>query len=361
MNVMKKVTFVIHTFQRPHFLIRLVRYFDSVAALRGARIILADGTSEADAVSFDEWLAANPVGLDLIVMRYAGTTLMERLGLVLEKVGTPYVVLGADDDFYFFDWIDDAVATIERGDGIGVVYGDFIQFELGGFIPTGDAVKFGMPRFENPPFAWLEADSMAERLSELAEKKLGLATAGWYSLQRTELLATIVDYGRKFDLVPLMFERFLVVAQASATKTRMLRRVIGARQVELFLYRAPFRYRGNEHRVAALIACCVAYLVEQCEVEEDEARALTHNVLKAEIALMKAADRKKTLRSAAQSLPFLRSLWRKIRPIQEEHLLRDERLPPILNVDLFKREQAIITNVVTPMRTSSTANTRVDN
>ena len=343
---MDRITFIIHTYNRPHFLIRLVRYFDSVAAMRGAVVIIADGSSDEDAAPFDEWLAAHPVGFDLTVRRHPGTTLMERLGLALETIDTPYVILGADDDLYFFDWIETAVGMMDAEADLGVVFGDFMLFELDGFIPYSDAVRFDMPTLENPPLAWLEGASAAERLAELGRQRLGLASAGWYALQRTELLATIVSYGRRFQLEPLMFERFLVVAQAASAKTRMLPRLLGARQVDPGLYRAPFQQRGNEARIAALTEGCAAYLVAEAGFNETDARQMTQSVLFAELNLMQTADRKRHLRSFARVVPFVRTIWRWLKPVTIVDLLRDERLPPSPDADDFKSQQAIVEGVI---------------
>lgn len=348
LDTLNRLTFIIHTYNRPHFLIRLMRYFDSVAAMRGADIIIADGSSDEDAAPSDEWLAANPVGFDLSVGRHPGSTLMERLGLALESAETPYVILGADDDFYMVDWIETAVSMMDADPELGVVYGQVMLFALAGFSPYGTVVKFDMPLFENPPIPWLEDDAPADRLRELGRNKRGIASPGWYAVHRTDLLKRIIAYGRRFGLEPLMFERFVAITQAASGKMRMIDELALARQVDPHLYRAPFEYRGNLASIAALIDCCAAYLVEQAGFSENDARSLTETALGAEIELMKLADRKRHVRAVAERLPVLRKIWRKLRPVPTLHLTRDARLPAAPDANLFMREQEIVRSALNP-------------
>lgn len=346
MSAIDRVTFIIHTYDRPEFLIRLVRYFDSIDALLGVRVIIADGSDDDQAEPFDRWLAGHQPRFDLSLERHPRTTIMDRLGIILAMVDTPYVILGADDDLYFFDWIGSALEVLDAEPDVGVIFGDFMLFQLAAFEPYGRDVSFNIPKFENPPPAWLEDDTPVQRLNELASKRLGFATAGWYAIQRQDLLSTIVGFGQRFKLEPLMFERFLVLAQAAATKTRMLVRLLGARQVDPNCHRPPFQLRGNEAHVEALVTCCIAFLVEQSGFAESEARALTNGVLSAEVGMMELAYRKRHARALARSIPLLRTIWRRLRPVKTVHLVRDRRLPPSPNINNFLWQQLVVERVV---------------
>lgn len=339
---MDRITFIIHTYNRPHFLIRLVRYFDKVAAMRSAHVVIADGSSDADAAPFDEWLAAHPVGFDLTVRRHPGTTLMERLGLALETIDTPYVILGADDDLYFFDWIETAIAMMDAEADLGVVFGQFMTFRLEEFVPYGLDVAFDVPKLENPPIAWLEADSAEDRFTELSRHRLGLSSPGWYALQRTPLLAAIVTCGRRFHLEAMMFEKFMVVAQAASGKTRMLDQLFIARQTDPALNRSPFGHKENRGRVEALVECSLAYLAEATGLPTERAKEIIDTVLGPEIALMQKADRKRHLRAVANRFPVLRRLWSGVQRMPAINMQRDRRLPATPDVATFAREQRIV-------------------
>jgi hypothetical protein len=291
-----------------------------------------------------EGAAADP---SLRVMRYPShIPLYQRLHQVIGTVETRYVILAADDDLYFFDWIDEAVAILERNPGFGVVYGHYCVFALDGFVPYGSDVSVFYPPLENPPFPFLEGETPRERIGEAARSPLGLATTGWYALQRAELLSTVLDYGVRHNLQPLLFEKFMIVAQAAATKTRMLDRLIIARQQEASADRPPAGLRGNEGNVEALRSCCVDYLHGVVGLTQAEAEELADTALEPELKLMRDADRKRYLRAAARYLPALRRFWRRMRPVPVGAASRDPHLPAIPALGAFRQEENSIAALV---------------
>jgi hypothetical protein len=196
------------------------------------------------------------------------------------------------------------VAFLESRPEFGVVCGQYCEFTLDASTPYGRSLAVSCPTLENPPFPYLEDETPQARVTQIARSPLGLATTGWYALQRTDLLATILDYGVRYRPEPLLFEKFMIVAQG-ATKTRMLDLLIIACQQQASADRPPVGLRGHEGNVEALRRCCVNYLHEVVGLTQAEAEELAQTALEPELKLMRDADRKRHLRAAARYLPAL--------------------------------------------------------
>src|SRR5688500_7683769 len=96
------VTVVVHTYNRPHFLYRLLRYYSGSDAFSRMKIIIADGGSDESWGTFERITSERPLPLELAIHRYPPDLfLYKRLRSVINHVETPYLILAADDDFYF--------------------------------------------------------------------------------------------------------------------------------------------------------------------------------------------------------------------------------------------------------------------
>lgn len=203
-----KITILIHTKNRPAFLLRLLDYYnEKIGSLRVFLIIL-DGSDEENYLTISDQIKTKKYQLNINFLHHdSQVSLTLRLAEALPLISTPYVLLAADDDFYFFDWLEPAVELLDSDLSYGVVHGYAIQFELESYIPYGNLVKLGYKK-PNPPIRWLEDENPFDRLKELG--KSNWATTGWYALQRTEILSTIVNIANKNELVDYHFERLLI-------------------------------------------------------------------------------------------------------------------------------------------------------
>lgn len=166
--------------------------------------------------------------------------LYRRLGRGLDAVTSPYVILAADDDLYFFDWIKRGVALLDADPSFGIVYGHTMRFALDDFVPYASSVRCFVNPIENPPERWLEAGTARQRLVDVSDTASDLATTGWYAMQRTDQLREIIGLALRRGLNNPMFEKFLIFAQAALGKTRRLDEIFLARQMDVGPPRPPF-------------------------------------------------------------------------------------------------------------------------
>ena len=347
------VTLIVHSYNRPDLLFRLLRYYSRCPELADVEIIVADGSREAERREFLRRMSAAGISLDYRMMPFPPELpLHHRIEAVLAVVTRPLLLLAADDDFYLFDWLVEAIDYLARHPDTGIAYGQYLTFSLGGFRAFSDRILFAAPVSERPPIPWQEQPSGAERLSEIARLDGGLTTLGWYALQRTDLFKRMVAMASGYDLPMLLFEKFLVVAQAAATKAHMIDRLFIARQSDVDPDRdppsAPFGLRENRAAVERLKACCAEWLTVECEIVD--AQGLIDEVLAAELRSMRDADRKRFARALAGRWPMLNRLRRR-NPVSADPdrlAVRDHRLMQPRPVRDFKPYTAMIAREVLP-------------
>lgn len=343
---LEKVTFLLHTSNRPDFLLRTLDHFDRMVGDQDPRLMILDASDDARFGRFQAGLAQRDRVISFQLLRASRSVpLHPRIAEALERVSTPYVVLAADDDLYFFDWLERGVGLLDSDPSFGAVYGHTLWFELEEFAPYGANPIFYTKPVENPPERWLEGQTPKQRLHDVADTRSDLATTGWYALQRTDHLREIVDLGARHGLPDRFFEKFLVLAQAALTKTRRADEVFVARQVAKGPPRPPYSYRELATEFGKLRSACRELLLRLGFDESSTAETIDY-VYRNEIALMKRADAKRPLRQAANALPILRSVWKKLVPNYHAPYPRDERLPAPPPVDKCRREIEIVERVV---------------
>jgi glycosyltransferase domain-containing protein len=99
----EKVTLIIPTHNRHHYLSRILRYY--LEEQKVVNIIVADSSPDA----FVGKVSSNVKYLHTPGMEYC-----DRMDLVLSMISTPYVFICADDDFIFLDAIEDGINTLEQ-------------------------------------------------------------------------------------------------------------------------------------------------------------------------------------------------------------------------------------------------------
>ena len=226
------IAFLLHTRNRPEFLLRTLDYLDQLNANSSRRVIVLDA-SDADKWAIIDEAVGRRHFVSQIECRHAdpSTPLRVRLAQAFDGLATPYVAFAADDDFYLPDWFAEAIAEFERDGDIGTVHGHVIFFSLPAYEPYGPLQHYFVHPRELPPVSWLEADSAAERIASVTDGSHEPSVPGWYALQRTDHLRTILDHAVRIDLPDAYLEYWLVFYQAVLGKTRLLDRIILARQV----------------------------------------------------------------------------------------------------------------------------------
>ena len=168
MSFLDKITIVLHTKNRPWFLMRAIDYYSKEISSNGLQVIILDASNVGNWSVIAEEIRIRKYSPALRVLHHSPSCMLStRLAEALTVISTPYVLLAADDDLYFFDWLESAVDLLDSDGSYGIVYGHTLGFELERFKPYGDKVKVFIANKRNPPARWLEGSTPLERLGEL--------------------------------------------------------------------------------------------------------------------------------------------------------------------------------------------------
>ena len=301
-----KVTILIHTKNRPWFLLRLLNYYNETIGSVGINVIILDGSDHERFSIISEELNRRKYSLRTRVLHHSqSSSFSYRMAAALPLISTPYVLLAADDDFYFFDWLKPAVDLLDRDSSYGIVYGHTLRFELECYEPCGKLVRFTFSR-PNPPARWLEGHTPAERLIELGRSEW--ATMGWYALQRTEILSIIVNNAKEYHLDGYHFEKFLIFCQTALSKTRMLDYIYLARQINNDEKRPPNSFKVERGSLKNLMDASASILSQYKNLDMESSISMVEHVFRAEISQLKKNDSRRYLRAVGDRFPYLRKL-----------------------------------------------------
>lgn len=348
-----RVTVLVHTADRPMFVRRLLRYYDTVAALRTARVMIADGSAAPHAAATRQAVAE--ATLPVTLHQFApDIPLARRLRQAVDRVDTEYVMLAADDDLYFFDWLEVGLPWLDAHPECEVVVGDYLLFALPGYGVFGDAVTVREPEPGVVPIPFLDGPSPEERIAEHARSPVGLQTVGWYALQRTATLCGILRHAAEFDLPVLFFERFYTMVQACAGTAHFTKEIFIARQANVGagwrqMPVEPLGYARNRAPVARLVACTTAYLTDTLGFTADRAALLVEQAYRHEFAMMRQADRRRVPRRLLNRVLPLRRLVDRVRLRLRPPPPRDERLPRRADRAEVAGKRAIIERACAPL------------
>lgn len=328
---LSQVTILVLTANRPEQLYRLFRYYAAIPSMKYCKIIVADGSNSENSRKFEEMMHSASFKISYDLRNYAADmSFPQRLREAFAAVSTPYVMLAADDDFYFPDWICNVIGEFDRRSDVNAMIGNYLVFGLNRFAAFSDAVNIvdgGPERFAIP---WLEGDTADARIGELAANPHGIQTIAWYALHRTEVLARILDHSRNYDLPLLLFERFFTVAQAASGKTHFTPAIFLARQADAnpadHVWRSePMSMAKQQQDVAKLKACTRTFLTDVLEYDDARSAELTETAYANQIRMMKQADNRHMVRRIVNRLGIRRWLTvvRHTKPPQP----RDFRLP----------------------------------
>lgn len=328
---LSRVTIMVHTANRPDQLYRLLRFYAAVPGVEACTILIADGSNSDNIARFDALMRSAPFDLNYVLSRFSpDISFPERLRRACSSVTTDYVMLAADDDFYFLDWVRSAVEDLARRSDTTAIVGNYLIFGLNSFTAFSDTVSIADGAPERFAIPWLDGDTAEARIGELGANSHGIQTIAWYALHRTETLTRIFDHGADYDLPVLLFERFFTVAQAASGKTHFSPDIFLARQTDANpadrSWRAePMGLTAQQHGVARLEACAQAFLSEVLGYDSAQSAAMVATAYANEIRMMRQADGRRLLRRIVNRLGVRRWLdaFRQAKPPQN----RDPRLP----------------------------------
>lgn len=136
-QALSRLTVIIPSYERPHYLGRALRYWSGC----GARVLVLDG-------SRSPFLHRDPRRFlrgDNVTYLHRPVRLAERLALAGEMLDTPYAVLAGDDEFHLASGLSAAIAALDADPALVACCGRVARFALGPrFRPMGAP---GYPRF----------------------------------------------------------------------------------------------------------------------------------------------------------------------------------------------------------------------
>lgn len=339
-----RVTLLFHTRNRVSFLIRALRHYDRTSGGMGLEVVISDGSTLESHVTLKEYLARTELAVPVHLMPHAESVgFVQRISDALAAVRTPYVMLAADDDLYFPEWINDAIAELNRDATVGVLYGHTVRFELESFVPYGRIGRLEVAEYRNPPLRWLEDGDVEARLSSLGLSNW--ATVGWYALQRTDALRIVVENAVRHQLDAVFFERYLTFCQVSNARVRKRNSTYLARQVNPDERREPLSFRNSRQLVEACLRASHEYLAVHCGVSSANAWDLVNSTYAGEIAMYRRADRFQCARRALDAMPVLRSV--RSRLTVATPYVQDARLPPLPSNDGLAAERTLLDEATT--------------
>jgi glycosyltransferase domain-containing protein len=265
-----RLTLVIPTYNRPHYLHRLI---DTYQALHlKSPILVADSSPQPFAPT-------DPLGGLPIQFRQfpPDTGYLNKLISALSTVKTPYVALLADDDFYLPSALVEAVSFLDDHPSYSGAGGRSYRFVL----PPHATHGHGLTQWKSYPQHGAEEEDVGQRL---AAHFRNYAT-NWYSVQRTESLQATFSKNLEIQedlyLVELLTSASLLVRG----KFKCLDRVFLLRendapksyvQSNLFT-RATHLWNGELQR--AYTAILSTLLVDQHGFSEENARRMARETL----------------------------------------------------------------------------------
>lgn len=206
------LTIVVPTRRRGAFVGRLLRYWAHIGC--AWPIILADEGAPEDREASAAVVGEHAARLTLLHLFNVGPCdFVTKVYDALARVTTPYVVLGADDDFFSPAGLAAAVNWLEAHGDYSVAHGRSIGFHVAG----ADGVHGRMHTLYRYPQSSVEQETALARL----EAHLRNYCTTWYSVQRTaqvvenyRLLKTLDVDVRFCELLP----SYLAVARGKGKK-----------------------------------------------------------------------------------------------------------------------------------------------
>ncbi len=330
------LTAVLHTRNRPEFLERALTYY--TGKFRHP-ILVMDGSDEPQFARTKQLLSGLKLSFPFELVHHAPSTpFYERLSDALRRMTTPYVMLMADDDFYFESWPDKALDYLERNSSCGVVYGHTVKFEVEGYRPYGDASKFELSVPTNPVARWLEHPTAVERLNELGKSPWN--THGWYAVQRVEIFQEFISTALSENLDIDMGERLLSILQPIRGTIAMLDTVYLARQFDARLDRKPSAF--DAEALEKLERISIDALRSVSTLDYRTARQVVQDCMRPEVRQLEANERRAKLRiDSIKNLPVIRQAARTVKTLlnrvgsagESSAEIRDPRFPRLPSLE----------------------------
>ena len=273
---------------------------------------------------------------------YAG-----RLKEAIKLVNTEYVVLAADDDFYFPEYFTKSLDFLEKHHDYGSVYGHMLKFELDKFTPFGKISNLWISKDNNPPNPWIEDEVVESRLNNLGKNPW--AWFSWYAVQRTGLLEITATEAEKCNIDGYLFEKFMSFCHATLYKAKKLDFIYCARQennVYKDIGREPFSYKRNKLQLNNFIDACFSFLINfNKKIYNEHGKYLVLRIIKKDFDEYKKNDFKEFLRYLKKKFTLIDIIQKKVYT-PKINIFHDDRLVLLKDSDPINKQAEYIKDIV---------------
>jgi glycosyltransferase domain-containing protein len=266
----------LHTRNRPEFVMRAIKSFRLISQ---APVIILDASDEIDLKRLKDLIERQGIQLgEIHLVHHSGEeSISERFYTAIEMSSSNFVYLMADDDLVMPGFTN-LVKFLNSNPDAVAAYGETFSFQIReGFVPFGelDFFKEGKP---NPEAAWLEDDSVQDRLLELSKRPL--STLGWYALHRRTSFEELVRVALSKNCSQIDFEFILNVMQPVMGRVIKLQQPCLARQANQKGYlRVNKRILDYARYSEPLIGVVTEKLQNDYKINSDFARRLVLQAL----------------------------------------------------------------------------------
>ena len=310
------LSLVIPTYNRPHFLGRLLRYYQELNFPHA--IVVAD-SSDSDHLSKNR-RGVDSLGTNLNIEYRSYETdieFAEKLSDSLQYVSTPYIALSADDDFFIPSTLSRGVQFLQGHPDYALAHGDAATFRLKSSIVYGQIKQ--VHRYNQRT---IDHASGAQRLLD----HFTHYSTTWYSVQRTEQLCENYRKTVEFGIDPYFTELLpsgLALIQGKAKKLDGLYMVRQSNSTKEYAVPSyfdwvaspawPSKYERFRDRLGEALARQDGVGLEEARDVVEEAfsnyRAALSNRIPNNSRL------RKRLRQLAGTIPGARRAWRALRSL----------------------------------------------
>lgn len=177
------LTLIIPTFNRPHHLKRALSFYNEKKFKY--RIIIADSSDEK--VSFNNYQTVSLFPQLLISFYTFDTSISHRqkVASIISYVDTPYVLMGAEDDFFIPESIELCLKFLVNNNSYSAVQGSYLGFT---FKPQNQDIDFYMMN-EVYGMRSIEGEQPENRFKEVSCNYIST----WYAIQRVCDFKAIVE------------------------------------------------------------------------------------------------------------------------------------------------------------------------
>ncbi len=361
MQPLKKLTLILTTNnKRNDFIFRFLNYYNSVYKKK-IKIIISDSGDKKGFLKLKKKIKKNKFCFKIICKNYISKNkkeairdawgkpqfeYRERLHQILKEVNTKYIVLAADDDFYFPLYFEKAIKFLEANKDFSCVYGHQLGFLLKKFSAYGKIINFKLLKENNPPNPWQEDKNFINRIQNLGKRPW--SWFNWYAIQKTVVIKETIKKARKYNLDGYLFEKFFTFCHSVMFRTKKIRFIYCARQENPiyndYISREPFSYFRNIKSLNNFKKACVDFLKDKQKISLNQSINIVNQATEQDFKSYKMNDIKEIPRffkkKYFKNLKDL-NLLKKVKPTHQQ----DKRLI-MINKYNMKKEKLLLRKII---------------